>query len=47
MSVVRKIKNIPFVRGLAFLYSQYFSVKRNKFGFLADNVRFTPPVQYC
>lgn len=43
MDIIRKIKNNRFIRGGAFLCSQYLGVKKSKFGFIAANVRFTPP----
>lgn len=43
MNIGRKIKNCRFVRGLYFLWSSTFSYRRSKFGFLAKNLRFTPP----
>lgn len=43
MATLRKIKDIPFVRGMYFLYSRYLGVNRRSFGFIAENARFTPP----
>lgn len=44
MTIVRKIKNHPFIRGIYFLYSRYIGVNRRAFGFMANNARFTPPL---
>lgn len=43
MSILHKIKNNRFVRGLHFLWSSTFVCRRSKFGYLADSLRFTPP----
>lgn len=45
MSINNKIKNNRFVRGLHFLWSSTFGCSRLKFGYLANNTRFTPPHQ--
>lgn len=39
----RIIKNNRFIRGVYFLYKQYFGANKNKFGYMADNVIITPP----
>lgn len=39
----RKIKNNRFIRGFYFLYQSYFGVKRDRFGYISDNVIITPP----
>lgn len=39
----RRIKNNRFVRGLYFFIQNYFSAKRNNFGYMADSVTVTPP----
>lgn len=44
MSINNKIKNNRFVRGLHFLWSSTFGCSRSKFGYLANNTRFTPPI---
>ncbi len=39
-----EIKNNMFIRGLYFLYHNYFgSLKRSRFGYIGENVRITPP----
>jgi hypothetical protein len=40
----RRIKNNRFVRGLYFFIQNYFSAKRNSFGYMADSVTVTPPM---
>ncbi len=44
MGIIRKIKNNRILRGFTFLFLQYMGVRKSKFGHLANNVRFTPPV---
>lgn len=40
------IKNNRFIRGLYFLYRDYFgSLKRSRFGYIGDNVTLTPPLR--
>lgn len=46
MGLIRKIKNLPVIRGFFFLKSHYFGANRNVFGHLSDNVRFTPPCKF-
>ena len=43
MSIIRKIKDNRFVRGLWRLWGCYFSAKHSKFGYIASNVKITPP----
>ena len=44
MSIINIIKNNRFVRGLHFLWLTTFGCSRSKFGYLAKNTRFTPPI---
>lgn len=44
MNITRKIKDNRFIRGLYFLKDNYFGWKKNKFGYIADNVIVTPPL---
>ena len=39
-----KIKKQRIIRGLFFLWSNHFGWKKSKFGHLAENVTFTPPL---
>lgn len=41
---MRVFKDNWFIRGLWSLYSNYFGIKRNKFGYIDDNVILTPPL---
>ena len=41
---MRILKDNRWIRGLWSLYSNYFGVNRNKFGYIADNVIITPPL---
>lgn len=43
MNVARIIKNNLFVRGAYVLWAGYFGARRDAFGYLADNVKLTPP----
>lgn len=45
MSINKIIKNNRFVRGLHFWRSTTFGCSRSKFGYLAKNTRFTPPIR--
>lgn len=45
MSAISKIKNNRFVRGLHFWWSSTIGCSRSKFGYLAENTRFTPPIR--
>ena len=38
------IQNNRFIRGLYFLYHNYFGYSRKRFGYIADNVTLTPPL---
>lgn len=44
MSVVSKIKQNSTVRGFISLYREYFSIKRNKFGYVGERVVMIPPI---
>lgn len=39
-----RIKNNRFIRGLYFLYKNYFGYSRKSFGYIADNATITPPL---
>ena len=41
---MRVFKDNRFIRGLWCIYSNYFGIKRNKFGYIDDNVILTPPL---
>ena len=41
---MRFFKDNRFIRGLWSLYSNYFGIKRNKFGYIENNVILTPPL---
>ena len=46
MSLKSKLKNNRFIRGLYFLYRDYFgSCKRSRFGYIADDVTLMPPLR--
>lgn len=46
MSLKSKLKGNRFVRGLYFLYRDYFgSCKRSRFGYIADDVTLMPPLR--
>lgn len=46
MKLLNKIKNNRFIRGVYFLYRDYFgSLKRSKFGYIADDVTLAPPLR--
>lgn len=40
------LKTNKFVRGIYFFTKRYFGYQRNKFGYISDNVRITPPVTF-
>ncbi len=40
---MKGLKNNRFVRGLYYLYKNYFDHQKSKFGYIADNVTLTPP----
>lgn len=45
MRIGRRIKNNRFIRGFHFVLSRNFGcLKRQRFGYIADNVSFTPPM---
>lgn len=44
MSVKSALKNNRFIRGLYFLYRNYFGYSRKSFGYIADSVVLTPPL---
>jgi acetyltransferase-like isoleucine patch superfamily enzyme len=39
-----RIRNNRFIRGLYFLYHNYFGYSRKRFGYIADDVTLTPPL---
>lgn len=46
MSIIRKIKNNRFIRGLYFLYNDYIgNLKHSRFGYIGENVTLTPPLR--
>lgn len=46
MGFIQKIKNHYIVRGLFFLYRDYFrDCKRSRFGYIADDVTLMPPLR--
>ncbi len=46
MSLKSKLKNNRFIRGIYFLYRDYFgSCKRSRFGYIADDVTLMPPLR--
>lgn len=46
MRLIQKIKNHYIVRGLFFLYRDYFrDCKRSRFGYIADDVTLMPPLR--
>ena len=46
MNIIKIIKNNRFIRGLYFLYRDYFgSMKRSNFGYIADDVTLMPPLR--
>lgn len=46
MNIIKRIKNHRFIRGLYFLYRDYFgSMKRSNFGYIADDVTLMPPLR--
>ncbi|MBR3677618.1 MAG: acyltransferase [Alistipes sp.] len=44
MGLKSKIRQNRFIRGLYFLYKTYFGYSRKSFGYIADNVVITPPL---
>lgn len=43
---MQKLKNNRFIRGIYFLYNNYFGAARNEFGYIADNVIINPPYNF-
>jgi len=41
-----RLKNNRFVRGVYFLFLNYFGAPRNEFGYIADNVIISPPYNF-
>lgn len=39
-----RVRNNRFIRGLYFLYHNYFGYSRKRFGYIADDVTLTPPL---
>lgn len=44
MNILTSFKKNRFVRGIYFLYRNYFGYSRKKFGYIADDVTLTPPL---
>lgn len=44
MNIIKSFKNNRFIRGIYFLYKSYFGYSRKKFGYIADSVILTPPL---
>lgn len=44
MGLIQSIKKNRFIRGLYFLYQNYFGYSRKSFGYIADDVTLTPPL---
>ncbi len=42
--VISKFKYNRFIRGVYFMWSAHFGVKKSSFAYCADNVVFTPPI---
>ena len=38
------VKNNRYIRGIYFLYHNYFGYSRKQFGYIADDVTLTPPL---
>jgi acetyltransferase-like isoleucine patch superfamily enzyme len=43
---MKTIKNNRFIRGLYFLYNNYFGAAKKDFGYISDNVIITPPYNF-
>mgnify|MGYP004482512417 FL=1 len=43
MSMLAKLKKNFSLRGLYFLYKEYFGIRIRRFGYIVDNVTITPP----
>lgn len=46
MSIFNKLKQNRWVRGIFFLYKNYFGYKRKQFGYIAKDVQLTPPMVF-
>lgn len=44
MSFILALKQNPTIRGIVFFFSEYFIIRRKKFGYIADDVLITPPL---
>lgn len=44
MSIIGKLKSSPTVRGLISFYSEYFGIRRSKFGYVGERVVMIPPL---
>lgn len=46
MNIIKKIKEHRIVRGIYFLYRDYFgNMKRSRFGYIGENVTLAPPLR--
>ena len=43
---MKRLKNNRFVRGVYFLFNNYFGAYRKDFGYIADNVIINPPYSF-
>lgn len=43
---MRTLKDDRFIRGIYIFLTSYFGSKKNRFGYIADNVVFTPPYSF-
>lgn len=43
MNMLAKLKKNFSLRGLYFLYEEFFGTRASDFGYIADNVTITPP----
>ena len=43
-SIINKIKGNRFIRGIYFLYRNYFGYSRKSFGYIGEDVTLTPPL---
>lgn len=43
-SIINKIKGNRFIRGIYFLYLNYFGYSRKSFGYIGEDVTLTPPL---
>ena len=44
MRLIKKLKDIPSIRGLYILWKSYLGINRKKLGFCGNNVTITPPI---